>query len=155
MFDNFEMLVGEDIETVGWQDTMAFAMTEVFNMNHKLCLAVRARVGSVSTFPLCPLFPCHPVSHTNTVACHSHDRNAAKARGCLSSHFDGTTGNLAGFSVLMRSQCCLQMLEAVAKVEELDLPLKNNQSMVALAMRLRYTVYITPSVDCQEFDGVS
>ena len=52
MFDNFDMLVGEDIETVGWQDTMAFAMTEVFNMNYKLCLAVRSRVRAATDFHL-------------------------------------------------------------------------------------------------------
>ena len=43
MFERFDSLVGCDLRSSGWQDTMAYAMTEVFTNNHRLCLSVRQR----------------------------------------------------------------------------------------------------------------
>ena len=83
MFDNFLTLVGEDIETAGWQDTMAYAMTEVFNMNYKLCLAVRSLVGSRSSTLSAPWLTFGGAARD------SDDQNAPNARRFVPSHLDG------------------------------------------------------------------
>eukprot|EP00730_Choanoeca_flexa_P002797 TRINITY_DN11178_c0_g1_i2.p1 TRINITY_DN11178_c0_g1~~TRINITY_DN11178_c0_g1_i2.p1 ORF type:complete len:1472 (+),score=415.20 TRINITY_DN11178_c0_g1_i2:98-4417(+) len=108
MFLNFDMLVDTDNALDGWQDSMAAAMTEVFTMNHKLCLAVRS----------------HHVSSIMTV---------------LKTHVD---------------QCpqVPKLLEAVAKVEELNLPLKNNQSLIIKSLMEHRDVIISPAFIDDESD---